>query len=152
MKKHTQIFGAFLSWGSEALWVACGGALGALARYGVEMLLPQHAVHPGFPWATFLINVSGAGLLGFVMAWVEEGEHPPHWLQAFAGIGFCGAFTTFSSASVEILLMARGGHIGLGATYLGASLAFGILAVTLTTTLGIHLFKNHNAGKAKVSA
>ncbi len=126
---------------SDSAWVAFGGVLGALARNGIEQFFPPPGAHLGFPWATFLINISGSALLGFVLAWTEEADDAPRWLRPGAGIGFCGAYTTFSTASVEILLLARDGNAPLALAYLGASIVCGLLAVTITTAIGVKIFK-----------
>lgn len=133
----------------DSVWVACGGVLGTLARYGMDQrLLPPQALPAGFPWPTLVVNISGAALLGFIVAWVEESDHPPRWLKPGAGIGFCGAYTTFSTASVEILLLARDGRSAVALSYLSASLVFGLLAVTITTAIAVKIFKNpHAAGE-----
>ena len=137
----------------NTVWVACGGVLGALARNGVDLLLvPAHVVHPAFPWSTFFINVSGSAMLGFLMAWVEESEKHPRWLQPLDGIGFCGAFTTFSTTSVEILLLARDGQPGLAMGYLGVSLVSAVLAVTVATAIATRIFIKTGSVKGKMMA
>ncbi len=116
------------------------------------LLIPVHVLHPSFPWPTFSINVSGAALLGFVIAWAEESKNPPRWLRPLAAVGFCGAYTTFSTASVEILLMARQGHAGIALGYVTASLMVGMLAVTITTAIAVKIFQNPDARKGTTPA
>ncbi len=138
----------FLPWGASSAWVAAGGVLGTLARYGMDHVFPPPQIaHPGFPWTTFAINVSGAALLGFIMACVEENRRLPLWIKPFAAVGFCGAYTTFSTASVEILILARSGLHASATAYLVASLVCGILAVALTTALGVYLCGAENPGR-----
>lgn len=148
MKSGAPFLGGFLM--GDTFLVACGGVLGTLARHGMDrLLLPPHTLHSGFPWPTFIVNISGSALLGFVMAWGEESSHAPRWLRAFAGIGFCGSYTTFSTASVEILLLSRHGRPDLALSYLVASLVCGILAVAIATALAVRIFKNDSVkGKA----
>ncbi len=130
-----------------------GGVFGTLARYGLDVALaPVDVFHIGFPVPTLLINLSGAALLGFITAWVEESKNPPRWLRPAAGVGFCGAYTTFSTASVEILLMARNGHAGIALGYLAASVVGGLLAVTITTELVVRIFKKSDPSKGKTTA
>lgn len=81
------------------LLVALGGALGALARFGVANLLNTPAALR-FPYATLLVNVTGSFLLGLVLRGIEGWPAEPGW-RAFLAIGFCGAFTTFSTFSYE---------------------------------------------------
>ncbi len=149
MKNVAQIFGSVPARVSDSIWVACGGVLGTLSRYGLDHILPPHLWLPRFPWPTFVINVSGAALLGFIVAWTEESEHAPSWLRPGVAIGFCGAYTTFSTASVEILLMARDGHAESALAYLVASLGLGVLAVTISTALAVKIFKRAGAPESK---
>lgn len=94
---------------------------GTLARAGVVEAWPPHAGH--WPWATFVVNVAGSALLG----WVLAGERHHRLL----GTGLCGALTTFSTFQLELLHMADAGRIGLAVLYGGASVAAGLLAVGL---------------------
>ena len=101
--------------------VFAGGMAGALARAGVAEAWPAHAGH--WPWATFLVNVAGAALLG----WVVAGRR----FHRLLGTGFCGALTTFSTFQIETFEFARDGRVGLAVGYPAASLAAGLLAVHL---------------------
>ncbi len=106
--------------------IAVGGVTGTLGRYGVGLLVP---VAPGrFPWATFVVNMTGAFGLGLLLvALVGLGRGHGH-LRAFAATGVLGAYTTFSTLVVETVRLVDVGHAGLGAAYLGASLSAGVLA------------------------
>jgi CrcB protein len=110
-------------------WVAVGtfGALGALARYGADQTLTR--VFPGrFPVATFAVNVVGSFALGVVFAVLQT--HPgPAWVRAGLGAGFLGAFTTFSTFSLQTVLLLQEGATATAFGYAGASLAAGLLAV-----------------------
>jgi fluoride exporter len=107
--------------------VAAGGALGTLARYLISVGLPTE---PGrFPWATFLTNLSGTLLLGFVLTLVVERFPPTRYVRPFLATGFCGAYTTFSTFAVESDLLVRDGHTALAVAYLAASTAGGLIAV-----------------------
>ena len=108
--------------------VGSGGALGTLARYGVERVLAT-ASH-GFPWGTFTVNVAGALVLGTVLTLVLERWPPTRYVRPFAAIGFCGGFTTFSTFVVEADRRAFTGHVWLATGYVVASLAAGMVAVT----------------------
>ena len=98
-----------------------GGVAGALARAGLAEAWPPHAAH--WPWATFLVNVAGAALLG----WIVSGER----FHRLIGTGFCGALTTFSTLQLELLGMLDAGRIGLALLYAGGSLAAGLTAVAV---------------------
>ena len=85
--------------------IAVGGALGALFRYGISGLMGR--LFPGaFPLGTLTVNVGGSFLIGWVWIWLERMSGAPN-LRAFAVVGLLGAFTTFSTYSLEILLLGR---------------------------------------------
>lgn len=109
----------------EALLViAIGGALGAPARYEIAQAL---RAGNGFPWGTFIANVSGAFALGAFLTRV-----PAHRLaRPFVATGFLGAFTTFSTLSIETVLLVRNHRTPTAALYLGATLVAGIAAAAL---------------------
>lgn len=106
--------------------IALGGALGAPARYGIAQLI---TVSPGgFPWATFVTNVSGSFALGLFFAVVVERFPPTRFLRPFVATGFLGAYTTYSTFAVETDLLLKDGHVALALAYAGASLVVGIAA------------------------
>jgi CrcB protein len=104
-----------------------GGALGALLRAGVAEALP--AGGPGWPWATLLVNVAGASLLGY---WFTVLPHSSY-RRPLATTGFCGALTTFSTVQLELLEMVEAGRLGLAACYLGVSVAAGLVGAQAGT-------------------
>lgn len=110
----------------SSIWIALGGALGALARHGLEssMSLPPHAAV--FPWATLGINLSGAFSLGWIIALDEVERGKRVWLRSFAGVGFCGAFTTFSSVNLQMVEMAQTGEVALAVFYFATTFLLGI--------------------------
>src|SRR5437763_10088263 len=81
--------------------IAAGGALGALARYGVSLALPTQPGH--FPWGTFAINVVGCALIGVLMVLIMEVWSAHRLLRPFLGVGVLGGFTTFSTYAVDLL-------------------------------------------------
>lgn len=84
--------------------IAVGGAVGAAVRYTVDALL--HAVFATrYPVATSVINISGSLLLGVLTGLTAAGGQAPAWRMVL-GIGFCGGYTTFSTAAVEIARLA----------------------------------------------
>ena len=102
----------------NALLVALGGALGALARYGVATVVTKR-VGPGFPYATMLINITGCAIIGFFLAAVNGrwcGINPG-WTY-LVPIGFVGAYTTFSTYEYEMArLVEAGAWTRLGAYF-----------------------------------
>jgi len=122
----------------ESVYVATGGALGALARTGVEYLLPGPTLEQvQFPWGTFAVNLLGSFLLGFTIAYSECCNDRPSWLKPFVGIGFCGSFTTFSSATAEFILLDRLQDPATAYAYVIASLAFGLMLASLGRRLAL---------------
>lgn len=114
--------------------VACGGVLGSSARYGVGELFPTP--RHGFPWSTFLINVSGALLLGTLVVLLLERFPPNRYARAFLGTGVLGAYTTFSTYMVETVLLAKDGYAARATAYLLGSLVVGLFAVWLGIAIG----------------
>jgi CrcB protein len=117
--------------------VACvlvGGALGALARYGVGRVV--HVPTDGFPRATFAINLSGAFALGCFLAFIRERHLAARYARPLFALGFCGAFTTFSTMAVETVTLAKDGHAVLGIGYLLVSVALGLVTCALGVRLG----------------
>ena len=117
----------------ELAAIFVGGAIGALARYGLAEALPHD---PGeWPWATFIVNIVGAFLLGYFVTRLQERLPLSAYRRPFLGTGFCGALTTFSTMQLELLRMLDGSHIGLAAGYAAASIVAGFLAVAAATNL-----------------
>ena len=113
--------------------VAAGGALGALARYGIATAIPTPP--NGFPWATFLINVVGCLLIGVLMVLVTEVFTRHHLLRPFLGTGVLGGFTTFSTYVVDAQHLVDGGRAALGLLYLAGTLVAALAAVWLGSAL-----------------
>ena len=114
--------------------IATGGALGTLARYGMDRSLVPSPL--GFPWPTFTVNVAGSLLLGLVVTLVVERWPPTRFVRPFGAIGFCGGFTTFSTLVVEASQRAQHGRVGPAAVYVVVSLVAGVVAAGLGMALG----------------
>lgn len=106
--------------------IAIGGALGALARYGLSGWVQARVGL--FPWGTLVVNVLGSFLLGFAIRYLESTVVPPEWRQAIA-IGLLGAFTTFSTFSYEAVALVQGGDWGRAAAYVVGSVALAVVAL-----------------------
>jgi CrcB protein len=107
-----------------------GGALGALMRAGLSEAIPVGGA--GWPWATFLVNVAGAALLGY---WFTTLPHSSY-RRPLLTTGFCGALTTFSTVQLELVEMIDGGRAGLAVFYLVASVTAGLAGVQMATAAG----------------
>ena len=101
-----------------------GGAIGTLARAGLAEALPHRAGQ--WPWATFVVNLAGALILGWLLTRLAERTAPSRHWRFFAGTGFCGALTTFSTFQIETFEFARDGHVGLAVGYPVVSMAAGM--------------------------
>jgi CrcB protein len=117
----------------ELAAIAVGGAIGALARVGLSEAFGGGA--PAWPWVTFLVNVSGAFALGFLVTYLQERLPLSSYRRPLLGTGFCGAFTTFSTMQLELLKMVDAHCYGLACGYAGASVSAGYLALFAATAL-----------------
>jgi CrcB protein len=107
--------------------VGCGGVVGALARYSVSLALPNE---PGrFPFGTFVVNVSGSAVLGFLLVLLIEQFPRSRFARPVIGTGIIGAYTTFSTYVVDAVLLFRAGKVGVALLYIVASVVCGLLAV-----------------------
>ena len=109
--------------------IGAGGALGSVGRWGVGELLPWSGT--SFPWATFVVNASGALALGVLMVLVLEVWRPHRYVRPFVGIGLLGGWTTFSTYALEARDLLAVGRPATALAYVAASLVVGLLAVWL---------------------
>ncbi|VVB57364.1 Putative fluoride ion transporter CrcB [uncultured archaeon] len=112
----------------ELLAVAIGGALGALSRYALGGLVQNGHV---YPWGTFSVNALGSFGLGLLMYGIEYGLPLPSEARLLIGVGFIGAFTTFSTFSYETFRMLDGGDYAGALANLVLSLCVGLAAIYL---------------------
>ncbi|MGB7373773.1 fluoride efflux transporter CrcB [Pontixanthobacter sp.] len=121
---------------AATLNVAMGGAAGAVLRYQLGRSLTQwlgpHAM-VAFPWATLAVNVIGSLLMGMLAGWLAKhgGEHNGEQWRLLIGVGLLGGFTTFSSFSLEMMLLIERGQWGLSFTYAAVSLLAGLTGLYL---------------------
>jgi CrcB protein len=112
--------------------VAIAGALGATARYGLDLTFGRDPHH--IPWVTFAINVGGSFALGAVVAILDA--HPHGTVRPALTVGLLGAFTTFSTLSLETYRLLDRGHLALAGAYAAGSFAAGLVAVTVGVATG----------------
>jgi CrcB protein len=115
----------------EVVWVAAGGAVGSVLRYWVGLAV-SYLVAGAFPWGTLLINVVGSFVIGAFAALVgSEGRYEGNnMLRLLVMVGLCGGFTTFSSFSLQTLLLLRAGDIWAAFANVVASVGICVLATT----------------------
>jgi CrcB protein len=117
--------------------VALGGAVGSVLRYLVSVALP--VTGGGWPWGTFMVNVVGAFLLGWLLeALAMRGRESERLRRArlFAGTGVLGGFTTYSTLALEAYEQAAFSAWALGLAYAVATLVLGTLAALLGVAVG----------------
>ena len=120
--------------------IAIGGALGALSRYWVVGIIST-IFERDFPYGTLVVNVLGSFLIGvtYILV-VDKLEIAPEW-HAILMVGFIGAFTTFSTFSLETLMMLQDGRFIAAASYILSSVLVCLLAVASGIWLTKQLFE-----------
>lgn len=109
------------------LFIALGGALGAVSRFLLGNAVSRY-VSGAFPYGTFVINVIGCFAMGFLMTLIIEREMLPVTWRLFLCVGFLGGFTTFSSFGYEALSLFIEGNLLAVFAYAGGSVCLGLLA------------------------
>jgi fluoride exporter len=117
------------------LMVGIGGFLGAIARFWVDGFV-HRKMGTRFPYGTFIINISGSFLLGFIVTVLTERTHlNPNW-RYLIPIGFIGAYTTFSTFEWETLGAIRDGQLWIAGLNVILSVVVGFIAVWLGVVSG----------------
>ena len=111
-----------------AVTIAVAGAFGAVSRHYVESAVNRR-IGDAFPWGTFIVNVSGSFALGLLVGLFARRFSVPLWLQAGATVGFLGAYTTFSTLTLQIYRSTATGHLLVAALNTIGSLTAGVLAL-----------------------
>jgi CrcB protein len=110
------------------LAVAAGGALGSLLRYFLAGAI-QPGWWSGFPFAIFLINISGGFMMGLIVAGASSKFHLTPEMRAFLTVGILGGYTTFSTFSLDSVLLIERGAYAQAASYVIGSAVLSILAL-----------------------
>ncbi len=113
----------------QILLIAAGGSLGAIARYGVSNFV-HSSMDESFPWGTLAVNVSGSFLIGVLIEAFDASLLPVEW-RSFLALGFLGAYTTFSTYTLESVNLLRDGELRLAAANILAGNVAGLAAVVL---------------------
>ena len=96
------------------LWISLGAIIGANMRYFVARFSMKY-LSSSIPYGTFIVNITGSFILGFFLAWtIERVLVDPRW-KPFIAIGFCGAYTTYSSYSYETIALLEQGNYSVAA-------------------------------------
>jgi fluoride exporter len=116
------------------LVVGIGGFLGAIARYVVGTYIgSRYGVR--FPYGTFVINISGSFLIGFIVALLARTTASQYW-RYLIPIGFIGAYTTFSTFEYETLRAVQDGQLTTGVLNVALSVVVGFMAVWAGAAIG----------------
>ncbi len=118
--------------------IALGAIPGALSRFYLTRFCVQW-FGPGFPYGTFIINLSGSLLMGFFTTFVLSRATFPPELRAFVTVGFLGAYTTFSTYALETDVLLQSGHWGKMLFYWGGSAMLGVVSLEVGSLLARRL-------------
>lgn len=110
------------------LAIAGGGAFGALLRHAMNNIV-THMVGTTFPWGIFAVNIFGSFLMGVLIALFAHIWDPPQAMKAFLTVGLLGAFTTFSTFSMDAITLIERGAIGAAVLYIAGSVLLAIGAL-----------------------
>ena len=114
------------------IWmIGIGGSLGAAARFLLGNLIRRgtQKVYP-FPIGTWIINITGSFLLGSLTRFhLTDSISDSFWF--FAGVGFCGAYTTFSTFGNETITLIQENKLKLAAIYVVTSIIFGVISAMI---------------------
>jgi CrcB protein len=111
----------------DIMLVGAGGFIGANARYLVNSVVARY-VSASLPWGTLIVNVSGSFVLGAFLAWTTERVIADPGYRLLVAVGFCGAYTTFSSYAFESVRLLEQGHVWAAAANFIVNNALSVLA------------------------
>lgn len=118
------------------LFLSLAGGLGAIARFVVDGVVSRHNPFR-LPIGTMIINITGSFALGVLVGWAaHSASDVPDQMRVVLGTGFCGGYTTFSTASVETMRLWLAGKAGSGAASALVTLVGSLGAALLGMWLG----------------
>jgi fluoride exporter len=120
---------------NKIIFVALGGALGAVARYLIN-ISPLANLFEKFPFPTFFINVAGSFLIGFLLILFTDRIDVGSNVRMAVIVGFLGAFTTFSTFEMEIYGLVQERYLAMAALYMLLSVAAGFFGVVAGVRIG----------------
>jgi CrcB protein len=117
--------------------VAIGGALGSMARHGVNVVT-NHLLKTPVPYATAIVNVVGCFVIGALTGLIASGRlHMSTTMRTFVFVGILGGFTTFSSFGLDTLTLTRGGAQAMALGNVAGQVSVGLLSVYLGYRLAL---------------
>ena len=119
----------------RAIWVGIAGFFGATFRYWLDGWVTR-ITGAGFPWGTFVINMTGCFLIGALTTVLTERVLPHPNVRIAVTVGFIGAYTTFSTFAYESLRQIQDGAVGLALVNVVASVVVGIAAAWIGVVVG----------------
>ena len=120
------------------LLVFFGGGLGATLRHLVNLTCAR-SIGTGFPWGTFIINITGSTVMGLIAGYLAfKGGASQHW-RLFLMTGILGGYTTFSAFSLDAALLYERGEMGMAAAYVLGSAVLSIAGLFAGLALVRHL-------------
>ena len=124
------------------VWVAIavGGALGSMARHGVNVLVHGRWPLMRFPLSTLVVNVVGCLVIGLLAGLIMSGRISPrlYWRE-FVFVGMLGGFTTFSTFGLDTMTLVRGGALDAAIWNVVGQMGIGLLAVQIGLLIGVRL-------------
>lgn len=114
--------------------VSLGGVMGSLGRYAVGVALPHDA--GAFPWATLVVNVTGAFAMGLLVAFLVDRPGAHRLARPFVGVGVLGGWTTFSALAVDVVELTAADRVQGALAYVAATFLVGTLAVAAGSLVG----------------
>jgi fluoride exporter len=119
------------------LAVATGGALGSMARHGVNIFF-AHVLERAAPHATAAVNLAGSLAIGLLSGAIASGRlHMSTEMRTFVFVGILGGFTTFSSVMLDTFTLGHGGAHALAFSNVAVQIAFGLIAMWAGYHLGV---------------
>ena len=128
------------------LYIAIGSAVGGMARFWLSTLVAGGAPE-AFPWGTIIVNITGSFLIGFFASVTgpDVRVNVSENLRLFLMVGICGGYTTFSSFSLQTLLLARDGEMARASGNVAISVVACLAAVWLGYAVGTMLNRAKDA-------